>query len=101
VCLRAITIAQAKTPKFDGNVKNTTVLNPECPLLLTGIYQDSAGNKRNRVSVRFFNQTKERVIGIKVGFDGLDAVWDSHEMSKTFALAVTCDQNTTTRQSGE
>jgi hypothetical protein len=80
--------AQAKSPKFDENVKNTTLLNPECPLLLTGIYQDSARNKRNRVSVRFFNQSKERVIGIKVGFDGLDAVWDSHDISKTFALAV-------------
>jgi hypothetical protein len=79
---------QAKTSMFDNNVNNTTLLNPDCPLMLAGIYQDSALSKRNRVSVHFVNQTESRVIGVKVGFGGRDAVWDVETLLKTYSVVV-------------
>jgi hypothetical protein len=80
--------AQAKTAKVDANVSNTTLLNPDCPLTLAGISMDRASSRGNRVSVLFENESDKRVIGIKVGFDGLDAVKDLHPLAKPFSLAV-------------
>ena len=88
-------VARAETPDFETNVLNSTVLNPDCPLTLAGIYQDRASSKRNRVSVHLSNQSDRRVIGVKVGFDGLDAVQDEHPFAKTFALALDLRPNRT------
>jgi hypothetical protein len=79
---------QAKTSMFDSNVSNSTLLNPECPLMLSGIYQDSASSTRNRVSVHFVNETDRRVIGVKVGFEGRDAVWDVQTILETYSVVV-------------
>jgi hypothetical protein len=63
---------------FDRNIENTTLLNPACPATLTGVYADSPGKGKGRVSVHLVNQTEKRVIAVKVGFDGFDAALDKH-----------------------
>ena len=80
--------AQAKTSMFDRNVLNKTLMNPDCPVWLEGIYQDRAVSQRNRVSVRFTNHSTMRVIGVKVGFAGYDAVWDHHTITKQYAVPM-------------
>jgi hypothetical protein len=73
---------------FDRNIENTTLLNPACPATLTGVYADSLGKGKGRVSVHLVNQTEKRVIAVKVGFDGFDAALDKHEFPDTYASAV-------------
>jgi hypothetical protein len=73
---------------FDRNIENTTLLNPACPATLTGVYADSPGKGKGRVSVHLVNQTEKRVIALKVGFDGFDAALDKHEFPETYASAV-------------
>ncbi len=80
--------AYSESSPFDRNVNNTTLLNPDCPATLTGVYADSPRHKQGRVSVHLVNQTEKRVIAVKVGFDGLDATWDRHEFPATYASAV-------------
>jgi hypothetical protein len=79
--------AYAEKP-FDSSVENTTLLNPACPLTLTGIFADAGGRRETRVSVHFVNQTDKRVIGVKVGLVGLDATKDPHEFPQEYALSV-------------
>jgi hypothetical protein len=78
----------SESTPFDRNVENTTMLNPACPVTLTGVYADSPRHKHGRVSVHLVNQTEKRVIVVKVGFGGLDAAWDKHDFAETFASAV-------------
>jgi hypothetical protein len=80
--------AYSKNSPFDRNVENTTILNPACPATLTGVYADSPGKGKSRVSVHLVNQTEKRVIAVKVGFDGFDAALDKHEFPETYASAV-------------
>lgn len=79
--------AYAEKP-FDTNIENTTLLNPACPLTLTGIFADRPGRKETRVSVHFVNQTDKRVIAVKVGLLGLDATRDEHAFPEEYALSV-------------
>jgi hypothetical protein len=80
--------AYSEKSLFDRNIENTTLLNPACPATLTGVYADSPGKGKGRVSVHLVNQTEKRVIAVKVGFDGFDAAMDKHEFSETYASAV-------------
>jgi hypothetical protein len=86
VCL-SLSAAAEKSP-FDANVSNSTMLNPSCPVTLTGIYADSPSRGGTRVSVHFVNQSDKRLIAAKVGLVGFDAARDRHEFPEQYALAV-------------
>lgn len=80
--------ASSENTPFDKNVENTTFLNPACPAMITGVYADSPGRGRGRVSVHLVNESERRVIAIKVGLDGLDAARDSHPFVETYASTL-------------
>lgn len=86
VCISLSAVAE-KSP-FDANVENTTVLNPGCPVTLTGIYAGSPGREGIPISVHFVNQTDMRLVGIKVGLIGYDATRDPHSFPQQYAIAV-------------
>ena len=67
--------AYSENSIFDRNIENTTLLNPACPATLTGVYADSPGKGKGRVSVHLVNQTEKRVIAIKVGLTGSTPPW--------------------------
>ena len=80
--------AFAADDPFQANVSNTTMLNPECPVTLTGIYAGPQGHGGARVSVHFVNASERRVIAVKMGLTGFDATRDAHDFSEPYALAV-------------
>jgi hypothetical protein len=86
--LLCVSLSAFAEKPFDTNIENTTLLNPSCPLTLTGIFADKPGRKETRVSVHFVNQTDKRVIAVKVGLSGVDAVRDTHEFPEEYALSV-------------
>jgi hypothetical protein len=73
---------------FDKNVENTTLLNPQCPLTLTGVYFGQPGRSGTPVSVHFVNASEKRMIAVKLGLTGFDATRDSHDFAEPYALAV-------------
>jgi hypothetical protein len=88
VLLLCLSLSAYAEKPFDTNIENTTLLNPACPLTLTGIFADKPGHKETRVSVHFVNQTDKRVIAVKLGLLGLDATRDPHEFPEEYALSV-------------
>jgi hypothetical protein len=83
----SLTAGAQKNP-YDANVDNTTVLNPSCPITLTGLYAGHQHRTGTLVSIHFVNQTEKRLIAIKVGIIGFDATRDSHDFSEPYAIAV-------------
>lgn len=86
--LLAVSLCAFAEKPFNKIIENTTLLNPACPLTLTGIFADKPGRKETRVSVHFVNQTDKRIIAVKVGLLGLDATRDKHEFPEEYALSV-------------
>ena len=80
--------AGAEKSPFDANVENTTILNPGCPVTLVGIYAGSPHRSGTLISVHFVNQTEKRLVAIKFGLVGFDAVRGSHEFPEQYAVAV-------------
>ena len=80
--------AFAADDSFQANVSNTTMLNPACPVTLTGIYAGPQGHGGARVSVHFVNASEKRIIAVKLGLTGFDATRDAHDFSEPYALAV-------------
>jgi hypothetical protein len=83
----SLSAAAEKSP-FDANVSNSTMLNPSCPITLTGIYAGPPGHNGTLVSVHFVNQSDKRLIAAKVGLIGFDATWDRHLFPEEYAIAV-------------
>ena len=79
--------AFAENP-FKANVENTTLLNPACPVTLTGIYAGPERHGGARVSVHFVNAGEKRLIAVKLGLTGFDATRDAHDFSEPYALAI-------------
>jgi hypothetical protein len=73
---------------FDATVSNTTMLNPACPVTLTGIYMGKQEREGTPVSVRFVNASDKRMIAVKFGLTGFDATHDAHAFSESYALPV-------------
>ncbi|HEV2275004.1 MAG TPA: hypothetical protein VGR96_12610 [Acidobacteriaceae bacterium] len=86
--LLSLTVSAFAENPFRANIDNTTMLNPACPVTLTGIYAGSPGRGGTDVSVHFVNASERRVIAVKFGFTGLDATRDAHDFSEPYALAV-------------
>jgi hypothetical protein len=80
--------AFAEKSLFDRNVENTTMLNPSCPVTLTGVYANPPGRSGALVSVHFVNQTDKRLIAVKVAIAGYDAAWDKHDFPEEYSVAV-------------
>jgi hypothetical protein len=78
----------ARHSAYQANVNNTTMLNPACPLTLTGIYMGQPERTGTAVSVHFVNATDKRVLAVKLGLTGFDATRDPHDFSEPYALAV-------------
>ena len=80
--------AHAEKTPFDANINNTTLLNPSCPITLTGIYASSAHRGGASISLHFVNQTDKYLIAVKVALVGFDAAWDDHDFPEQYAIAV-------------
>lgn len=74
--------------RFLTNIENTTVLNPSCPVTLTGLYASHPRGNSAKVSVHFLNQTRKKIVAIKVGLSGYDATRDSYDFPQQYAIAV-------------
>jgi hypothetical protein len=73
---------------YRANVENTTMLNPACPVTLTGIYFGQPQRTGTPVSVHFVNASEMKMIAVKLGLTGYDATRDPHEFSEPYAVAV-------------
>jgi hypothetical protein len=88
VILFASAIAIAEKNPYDANVENTTMLNPACPVTLTGLYFGTPRKTGADVSVHFVNQTDKDVIALKFGLVGFDATWDTNSFPDQYAIPV-------------
>ena len=86
LCASAIAVAE-KNP-YAANVENTTMLNPTCPVTLTGLYFGTPRKSGADVSVHFVNQTDKVVIALKFGLVGFDATWDTNSFPDQYAIPV-------------
>lgn len=73
---------------FKANVENTTMLNPECPVTLMGIYFGHTHSNETPVSVHFANASERKMIAVKLGLTGFDAALDPHEFPEPYAVAI-------------
>jgi hypothetical protein len=74
--------------RFKANVENTTMLNPDCPVTLMGIYFGQSQHNGTPVSVHFANASERKMIAVKLGLTGFDAALDPHEFAEPYAVAV-------------
>lgn len=97
VMLLSLSVPAFAGNRFLTNIENTTVLNPNCPVTLTGLYASHPGRNGAKVSVHFLNQTNKEIIAVKVGLLGYDATRDAYEFPQEYAIAVRLKPHKQTR----